>query len=386
MPSLTLNTKSFDQSFIFYNFLKILHITNWYPNHINEYEALWIQKHIKSLDNRCENFVIHFEILGENGFEVIKKKSNSLCQTIIKLPFGSWLIKELTYFLFVFYIFIVKRTHKKYDIINFHVAYPMLTFWHWIQRWVKKPVVITEHWSAYHFNFGTKKKLPRIRRIFQQNIPVISVSNALSNDIKQFAQSNFPTYVVHNIVDEKIFYPDKNFKKENYFFAVSQWKPPKNPLVVMDAFLSSSISDTYQLKIGGYGVLWNKMKNFVIENKAENKIILLEELTSHEIAYHMKKCKAFLHPSDYETFSVVCAEAVSCGAFVIAPNIGGLPEVIGSNGQLLDQWKKEDWMEALQRTSVSPPKSSKYINSFGRKKIGLQYYKILMHISEEFRK
>ena len=41
----------------------------------------------------------------------------------------------------------------RYDVLHFHIAYPLLIHvrcWHWIFR---KPIIISEHWSAYHYDF-----------------------------------------------------------------------------------------------------------------------------------------------------------------------------------------------------------------------------------------
>jgi L-malate glycosyltransferase len=355
--------------------LRVLHITNWYPNKINPNEAPWIKSQIESLDSFFENTVIHIELFHTGKFKFSNSKDLGVRQYLIELPFISWFVYEWIYFLVLFYVLILARKRGKYDIINFHIAYPMLSYWHWIKRWVKNPVVISEHWSAYHFNFGVSKPLPRIQRIFRQNISVITVSEALSDDIKRFSAEDFPSYVVPNVVDDSIFYSLENGVRENFYFMVSNWKSPKTPLLVMKCFLESPVSENSKLVIGGYGPLWKDMENFVRENDQQGKIELIGRMNSKEIAWHLQRCKAFLHPSDYETFSVVCAEAVACGAYVIATRIGGIPEVVGSNGFLLEENSMEEWAKAL----ISIPNSftSSYDLRFSSKKVGKKYFQAL---------
>ncbi|ADR22202.1 glycoside hydrolase [Marivirga tractuosa] len=354
--------------------MKILHITNWYPNQFNKYEAKWIKEHIDALSVKTENRVIHFELFKHERFRVIKNKTKYLSQYLIQIPFEKWFIYEVIHFSFLVYILLIKRKSKEFDVINFHIAYPMLTYWHWIKRFIKKPIVITEHWSAYHYNFGVNKNLPRIKKIFSQKLPVITVSKALANDIKQFANSDFPSFLIPNVVDENIFYPGNN-TKENFYFMVSQWKSPKTPLLAMKAFINSSYVNDHQLIIGGYGSLWNEMKQYVSSNNLESKIKFVEKLNSSQIANYMRKCKAFLHPTDYETFSVVCAEAIACGAFVVAPNSGGIPEVIKSNGFLLSKNTLDAWEKAFELASFKFNSIS--VNQFSAKTIGDKYSKVL---------
>ncbi len=345
-------------------------------------EAIWIEKHIAALDEKNVNTVYHFNIIKTIGFTRFKEKKVNLNQRIIGLPFQQWFILEIFFGLWLSYQLLIKKIHKEYDVINFHIAYPMLTYWHLIKRWVKKPIVITEHWSAYHFNFGVKKKLTRIQKIFRQKIPVITVSKALAKDIRKFAHADFPYHVVPNVVDDQVFTTDKNEDRKPFLFMVSQWKSPKTPLLVMQAFLESELSHVYTLKIAGYGPLWNEMEDFVKAQNAEKRIDLIGALDSQQIAWFMKQCSAFLHPSDYETFSVVCAEAVACGAYVISPKLGGIPEVVGNNGKLMSKNSLNHWKDAFQH--IPNTFKSDYDGRFSLKNVGQKYILALKIVKENF--
>lgn len=367
--------------------MKVLHITNWFPNENSPYEALWIRRHIQSIkDHVEEQYILHLQVKPSNRFFLNKREIDYGYQCIAEVPLRTWFIIELitTGFL-VYYLWKVKS--RKFDLINFHIAYPLLTYWHWLKVWFKKPVIITEHWSAYHFNFGVKKKLPRIQRIFKQNIPVISVSNALASDIRQFANADFPSFVIPNVVDESLFFSNRNGERDRFFFMVSQWNYPKDPFPVLSAFLrfNKENNENYSLKIAGYGNLWKDMEEWVRINDDTSTIELLGSFTSQQIAEHLMKCIAFLHPSNYETFSVVCAEAVTCGALIIAPNIGGLPEVINGNGILLDTWHENDWYSALITVSLNSAEldRSRDLNRFSFKKVGENYFNVLSKIVSE---
>lgn len=361
--------------------LNVLHIVNWFPNKGNLKEAVWIKRQIEALPNVVTNKIYHFEILEGREFRVCKEKRKGFQSYIIKLPIRTWFVKEWIYLFWLIHLLIVKRRHKEFDIINFHIAYPILTYWHLIKRFIKKPIIITEHWSAYHFNFGVQKELPRIQKIFRQNIPVIAVSDALANDIKSFAKADFPTFILPNIVDQSDFNNKIEIPREEFFFMLSQWKSPKNPFVAMEAFLNYNQTKKYLLKIGGYGPQWNEIKDWVRTRKANNQIKLIGKLDSKEIALNLQKCKAFLHPTNYETFSVVCAEAVSCGAYVIAPKIGGIPEVLGENGNLLKKNDLESWIQAFEEVPLQF--HSKYDGRFNPKKVGKKYYQVLQNVISE---
>src|SRR5690606_19800960 len=150
---------------------------NWYPNADNHYEGIWIKRQIESLAKHADNDLYHLEIKPNRPFKVSVVRKGNLVQAIYSVPFNSWRLIEILYFAWLAYQFGIKRIHKGNDIINFHIAYPMLTYWRLLNLIVDKPIVITEHWSAYHFNFNVKndRKLFRVKRIFSQQIPVIAV-------------------------------------------------------------------------------------------------------------------------------------------------------------------------------------------------------------------
>lgn len=361
--------------------MKILHITNWFPTNQNPTNAIWIKRHIDALDSTTVGEILHFEIIPNRGFKLSTNRDNKLSQTILSLPISSWFIFEIIYSFWLFFQLVVTKKHKNFDIINFHIAYPMLTYWHWMKRFVKKPIVTTEHWSAYHYNFGVEKSLPRIQKIFQQNIPIITVSKALSEDIKRFANSEFPSYVVPNVVNTSIFHAVPTSEREDFLFMVSHWKEPKTPLAAMEAFLKICKNTNTRLIIGGNGPLWTEMKDFA---QSSGQIEMLGRLDSKQIAHYMQRCKAFLHPSNYETFSVVCAEAVACGAYVIAPKIGGIPEVVGDNGSLIKNNCVADWNEALQQ--IPADFKSNYDLRFSAENVASKYDSVFRKIISEFKK
>jgi glycosyltransferase involved in cell wall biosynthesis len=88
------------------------------------------------------------------------------------------------------------------------------------------------------------------------------------------------------------------------------------------------------------------MKQMVSDYNLKENVTFLGTLSSKEIAEEMNSTNYFLHNSDYETFSVVCAEALMCGTPVIASNVGAIPEYLTDemgilvNDNSVESWKK----------------------------------------------
>lgn len=366
--------------------MKILHITPWFPNKDNTAEALWIKRHIDALEDHCTNVAWHIGVNEGKNFSKLSYQENYTKHRIMSFPTNKWLVLELINFCQLFFLGLFnRRLIKSVDVINFHIAYPSLTYWSILKKIFNKPTIITEHWSAYHFNFGVKKELPRIQKIFNHNIPLIAVSEALIDDIKAFAEYDFPCKVIPNIVESSVFFYDKEAKVEEYrFFMVSQWKSPKDPFSIIEQFSRYLKSNPKaKLIIGGYGPQEEEMLNLILEKELSENIEYVGKLSSEEIASEMNRATAFIHLSDYETFSVVCAEAICCGCPVIASNVGGIVEFINQdNGILIDKgFSLEPILAKVSSMSFNRAIiSKKGGGKFSSKVVGKQYYNYLKQI------
>lgn len=304
---------------------------------------------------------------------------------IVSLPFQIWLVTEWISYWLVRYI--VSKEKGKFDIINFHIAYPLCTHLKGLNRSIHKPVVITEHWSAYHYHFGIKgsKKLEKIKRIFGYADKIITISEALRKDIIDFSGNcDLDFAVVPNIVDTEIFHYEPRQIEQLRFFMVSQWKYPKNPVSVISAFKNlKELHPDALLRIGGYGPQENEIKQLIDELSLTDSIFFLGKLNSQQIAEEMRCATALVHLSEYETFSVVCAESICCGCPVIASNVGGIREFINDeNGVLLeiemmgigifDQFLKK----GFDRSEIS----KKAHNNFSSNYVGGLYHQVLLNV------
>lgn len=372
--------------------MKILHITNWYPSLIHPYRALWIKKLIDSLAPYCEQDIVHFEIYrGDYGIKS-GHHGDGAKFIFVYLPFEVWRIYELISFAFLFWLSLKNRFFRNYDIINFHIVYPTCTYLHLIRRFIHAKVLFTEHWSGYHFNFNIQKptKRGRIQRIFHHNTPIVAVSEALVNDIKNFSQASFPNYVVPNVVDTRWFKPFPGIKsaKKQHFLMISQWKWPKDPLTVLHAWQKVILKyPELSLSIAGYGELYTDIQKLVNELDLHGHVVLSGRLSAEQVAREMNDALGLIHCSGYETFSVVCAESLCCGTPVIASRVGGITEYVHTgNGILVSENNPEAFYgaivsflkhkDAFKREKIA----ADAIEKFSEKKVGEQYFAVLKEI------
>jgi len=288
--------------------LKVCHIVNWYPNSKNENEAIWTKRHIESLNAHCDNDVFHVQVVeGRYKFES-RIKSSFEQSYILSFPTRIWFLKEILTTLLLCYVILFKLKRSKYDIFNFQITYPLLTYSKLICWLVKKPIVVTEHWSAYHLNFGVEKELKRIKRIFKnKKLKFICVSEALVEDIESFSEKKIDYELVPNVIDDKFKFKG-NVKPENSFFLLSYWKEPKDPFMILEVFgRLKTEGHNFVVSIGGYGPMIEKMEETIRKLNLQNNVKLLGVLNDIEIIKQFNE-DGLLEGLEFDLFKELLSE------------------------------------------------------------------------------
>lgn len=348
---------------------RILHICNWFPTRSEPGIVPFIPRHISSLSPFFQQDVWHVEVKNTgNRWELVRDNPFSDRTYRAEVRSKRWLFIEWLSFLLIAWAWITRDRSKTYDLINFHVAYPNCARLKLLKMLFRKPIVITEHWTAYHRGFGaTSKGVGRIKSIFHQHIPVIVVSRALQKDIVDFAGPPQPRiYVVDNVVDPAVFHPSEEQQtREGTFFAIAGWGHLKKPDVLIESLARMRARGwNARLRMAGNGSKLEAMRKQIAQLGMDDHVDLLGQLDENSVALEMDRAHALLHASAYETYSVVTAEALCCGTPVIASDVGALPELIGPGmGHLVpsnepDEWTRvwsEAWHELLHvdRNAIS---------------------------------
>lgn len=369
--------------------MRILHITPWYPSKEKPLEGIWIKRLVESVNSNWE--VYHLDVTSARRLRVRFFNNDRVRHRIWQLPTKRWLVIEVVNFLLLGKYLFTRRFKNDFDLINFHIAYPQLVFWPLLKALVNKPVVVSEHWSAYHFNFGVEKKLPRIQRIFKQELPLITVSRSLAADIRSFSGQTIETiYQIPNVVDiEKFRIVPNDPPMEGTFLMASQWKWPKKPELIFYVFaelIKKAPKRYYRLRVAGYGPQLEELKRLSSSLGLSDHVSFVGALNSELLAIEMSNCSAFLHCSGYETFSVVCAEALCCGAPVIASDVGAIPELVDTSNGVLVHNTHEAWLAAIEgfsdrkfdRTAISLKAQEKFAVATVRG----EYQRVLKSICE----
>lgn len=360
--------------------IRVLHITPWFPHDDDPSRTVYIRRHIDSLAPFVDQHVLHLD-MDKKQFSDISTEE----MTIVRLNpvFDLWRWKEWAFCRELKKQLIQLDAANQFTHVNFHIAYPSLVFYDRIKHLLPKKVCIIEHWSIYHYNFFSKNRPHRLSGIFQNNIPILAVSNALRNDLLTFSGNNLQIDILPNVVDDEIF-QFQNCSIGNHFFMAALWKSPKDPIVVLEEITHlRSESKIIHLRIAGDGPLLPSMKQFVKNNDLHNQVLFLGQLSSSQIADELNRAQALLLPTHYETFSVITAEALACGCPVIADNVGAIPELlVNTNGVLRST--TGSWSEAIAKFEAGSydRKSISFVakTKFSAEVIGQRYFHYLQQL------
>lgn len=87
--------------------------------------------------------------------------------------------------------------------------------------------------------------------------------------------------------------------------------------------------------------------------KISERFVLILRPSEAQIVRLMQCCSVFLFPSTIDTFGLVVLEAMACGKPVVACNGGGVPEIVGDSGFLLEP-RSDLWHEAVAKLLSDP--------------------------------
>jgi len=171
--------------------------------------------------------------------------------------------------------------------------------------------------------------------------------------------------LIMNAVDDSIFKPDENARKEtrnkygnlNYDFIllfVGRLEEVKNVDKIIDSFLYFPDKKNIKLYVAGDGTLRRNLERQVREKRLIDNVIFLGYISHNQLPSLYNMADVLVLPSSMEGTPMVVLEALSCGTPVIASSVGGIPDIVknGVNGYLLEQVNPRAIAETIERMHI----------------------------------
>ena len=108
--------------------------------------------------------------------------------------------------------------------------------------------------------------------------------------------------------------------------------------------------------IGGDGVLFNEIKEFISKNKLNDKVKLVGWIPHDELPEYLNELRLVVLPSYTEGLPNLMLEAMACGTPVLATPVGAIPDVIkdGKTGFIMENNSAECIAENVMRALNHP--------------------------------
>ncbi len=243
------------------------------------------------------------------------------------------------------------------DVIHAHYAIPHSTAAYLARMSCDTAVKVA---TTLH---GTDTRLvgldPSYRHIVRFSINESDAVSAVSQHLAEASEADLgltrPVEVIHNFVDTQHFRPCKCPQlremlscgdRERIVMHVSNLRPIKRVFDIVRAHATVTAATGARLVIVGDGPEKDDAQRLAGELGIGCKVTFLGR--QDDVAPYLSCADLFVMASEQESFGMSTLEAMSCGVAVVAPRVGGLPELVahGETGTLTTPGDVEALAEA----------------------------------------
>ncbi|MDC3252850.1 glycosyltransferase family 4 protein [Crocinitomicaceae bacterium] len=302
----------------------ILLLSSWFPTDKNPFLGNFVQRQAQLLGKKYKVTVLH--TVASNIVNPSSKESEREGYTEIMLSYngnGHILARKKQERLALINGFTLLQN---VDLIIGNVLLPKGWQFLMAKKRFKCPLFYIEHGSYFYrdsvFRWSRIDRWMR-KKLEKKSTEIIAVSEVLKSDL----QHHFPKRkieVIGNHIDTELFVPlKKNKMEKTQFLHVSTLDPnTKNPKGIIDACkLLLEQTDQFNLTIAcdensSYWATYSESQN------CSKNITFIGPLEWEALVPYYQNSDAFVLFSEYESFSIVIAEAWATGTPVISTSVG----------------------------------------------------------------
>lgn len=319
---------------------RVLFLASWYPSRENDLLGSFVQRHAEAAQRVADVTVLYAVSSREvTSVNVERKTVSGVDTTIVYYPKVRYRMPGIRELLSrKKYLDALKKgfakIDEKFDLVHLNEAFPAGIFALLLKKERGLQYVLTAHWTGYLDHTNHYKYLPRVvrnihRRIFAGASWVMPVSEHLGKSLRNLGLIR--TYqVIPNVVNSDLFYPrPKKSTGIRRFLHISSFdNKHKNIEGMMAGFRKMQDSgQDFILHLITEGSRKEAMGYLKKAGVDPEKCLIDLRSSSAEVAEAMRAADCLVLFSNYETFSVVMAEAWMSGVPAIYSRCGGLTEL-----------------------------------------------------------
>ncbi len=346
--------------------MKVLFLASWYPNPDNPVEGLFIRRHALAVSQYCDVSVLYIHTRGAKD-KVIVSEDEGLLEIGIFRKIGSGM-RHKTCDLILAYLQgiregleIVEARRGRPDILHVNVIYPAGLIALLLSFLKGYPYIITEHSTGYLIEDGSfsrrsilmkaairwagnrAKRITTVSRKLRDAMVDAGIKNRYSI-VPNVIYIASPISIRRSSIDE-----GGDIRKRMIHISLLDDRQ-KNVSGILKALkVLADRRDDFRLDIVGEGPDRRNLEALAADLSLLNdKVFFHGRASDEDIALFFSRCHFFIMNSNFETFSVVTAEALAEGKPVIVTKCGGPEEFVDEScGILLDPGDFEGLVGAI---------------------------------------
>ncbi len=317
--------------------MHVFFITEWFPTADHPYNGIFVMEHAQAVSLRHSVSLLHIQGVDPTLSQAVQIAAQPVNHSLTiyhlsyrrpVIPYVAWL-RQLDGAWQV-----LRRVANQFgpvDIIHGNVSNTADSSVV-LGRLARIPVVLSEHSSAYARRLMTPWQVRRVRFFMNRVDVIMPVCTSLGRYIRDYGIHR-PLVPVQNVVNTELFYPSASGKQiaadRLELAMVARLSSEKAVHLAIQACAALHYQGIdVSLSIAGDGPERNRLETLAAELGIAGWVHFHGYQPKSEVAITLRQAKAFLLTSLWETQPVALLEALACGLPVLAPEVGGIPEVI----------------------------------------------------------
>jgi glycosyltransferase involved in cell wall biosynthesis len=390
--------------------MKILFLTRWYP----PYAGIFVERHARAVA-LYNNLTVLAILPGETvrgltpqvdhmvdqpGYSVIRyfyRPSRCRIRVVAgTINLARFLIRALAGYRYV------SKQYGKFDLIHVHILTRTAVLPFLLNRLQGIPYIISEHWTRYlPDNWGFNGFLRRTitRYIVRRAAAVTTVSGFLKTAMQDCGLDNKNFTVIPNCIDTRLFTrsgPSRPSERKRIIHVSNFHERAKNIRGILRVIkiLWEQRQDFEMLFIGGYDPALGDAKRYASQlGLASPCVEFAGPLPAEKLAEAYRGSSFLLMFSNFESFSIVIPEALSCGIPVLAAAAGGIPEYFSAGtGRLILPGDENELLVGLNFMLDNSQSFDRGFmesfteNRFGQKQVGAMFDELYRSVANRNRR
>jgi teichuronic acid biosynthesis glycosyltransferase TuaC len=237
-----------------------------------------------------------------------------------------------------------------FDLIDLHWTFPDLPCGNWLSKKIGKPFNVTlRGMEAFHLqDSGLRKHI--VAHYLKKANKVISLSEEMASKADELANTASKTVVIRNGVDtDKFYYLDQNECREKLtlpldekiILGVGALIHRKGFDLVIKGLeqiiATQGLANTKFYILGAQGPEGDyrkELNQFIVQHKLQQHVVFVGAVANSELITWYNGADVFCLSSRGEGSPNVLTEALACGTPAVATNVGSVPEIMTSEGDL----------------------------------------------------